>query len=124
MGYRLGVSYPSWFPFAESHHSFQGVTVEGSQRFVGDITQVRKDGDVIHATERMISGWRLEIENINARSRETSRAQRRNQIFLDHNRSARSVDEICRWLHETELAGGNETASPVAELHVDRQDVS
>ena len=50
-------------------------------------------------------------------------SQRRDQIGLDHDRSARGVDQIGAGFHQREFAGGDQAAGPIAEHDMDREDV-
>lgn len=73
MGQCLGVGYPDWFAVADCHNCFKSVGIEGRQRLVGDVTEMRGDGDVGHRAERMIGERRFYIKDVDPGAHPPSR---------------------------------------------------
>src|ERR1700722_11467618 len=66
--------------------------------------------------------WLL-VEDIDGCPGNLFLCKRRYQIGLDHDRSARSIYEAPRWLHERQCRGADEAARPVAEHQMNGDDI-
>jgi succinylglutamate desuccinylase len=123
MGQGIGVRDSDWRPFCETDHRFDRVGIKGGQGLMSDVAEMRSDSDIIHCAEGMIARRRLDVENVNARAGNATGSKRRNQIGFDNYRTTRRINQISLRLHQSELAGSDQPAGPIAELNVDRKNV-
>src|ERR1700719_484736 len=76
------------------------ILVEASVKVAGDVADMRRCQQVRQRAERMIDRQRLLVEDIDGCARDRLISKRRNEICLDHDRSARHVYQARRRLHE------------------------
>src|ERR1700722_2745088 len=76
------------------------ILVEACVKVAGDVADMRRCQQVRQRAERMIDRQRLLVEDIDGCAGDRLIFKRRNEICLDHDRSARHVYQARRRLHE------------------------
>src|SRR5258708_7810353 len=76
------------------------ILVEASVKAAGDVADMRRCQQVRQRAERMVERQRLLVEDIDGCAGDRLVFKRRNEICLDHDRSARRVYQARRRLHE------------------------
>src|SRR5580704_17320846 len=77
-----------------------GILVEASVKAAGDVADMRRRQQVRQRAERMVERQRLLVEDVDGSAGDRLGFERRNEICLNHDRSARRVYQARRRLHE------------------------
>src|SRR6202030_335643 len=99
------------------------ILVEASVKAARDVTYMRCCQQARQRAERMVERQRLLVEDIDGGAGDRLIFKRRNEIRLDHDRSARRVYQARRRLHECQFRRGDKAARPSTEHQMDRDDI-
>ena len=78
--------------------------------FLGDVTKMRRQHDIVELAEGMIDRQRFDREHVDGRTCDFARLQRFKQRGFIHDRPPRSVDEEAGRLHSRQIVAPDKAA--------------
>ncbi len=90
---------------------------------LGDITEMRRDHDIVELAQRMVDRQRLLRIGVQRRARDAALLQQLQQGRLVDQRAARGVDQVAGRLHPREIIAAHKAPGAGGEHRVDGDDI-